>query len=501
MEETVEKHRHDHQGRSTEKQADTSPAMDFQSSHDRASIEAFPTATTPGYQDTLQPPKTALGTTDELHDDEIEYPEGGFQAWMVVVGAWCAMIPPMGILNTISVLQGWLLQNELKGVPESKAGWVSSCYAFFITTCGAQVGPIFDAFDIRVVLIPGSIGMIASMIFLSLSTGNQLRPAFHHQRSRAMVPLTLMAESEFYQMHLSLGVCGGISAAFLFNPALSAIGHWFCERRAFATGVACTAGGLGGISFSLIIQYLAPRIDFPWAMRIIALISTGSLIITNIFLRKRLPPKRKAKVLIDFRLLRDLQFGVAVVAIFFVEFAVFIPYSYISSYAIEKGLGLQKSFLLNVLLNAGAIPGRMLPGYIADRGGAFNTMCVTSLCCGVLILGLWLAAGDVDAKIMSFTTLFGFWSGAAISLSPVCISRVCKIEDYGKSTGMAYFIASFGALVGIPLAGFLLKTGSEPYRKLDLLRGGGVHGCICCILRCQGHRGWLGTGVVLEEES
>ncbi|GJD00553.1 riboflavin transporter MCH5 [Colletotrichum higginsianum] len=334
---------------------------------------------------------------------------------MVVVGAWCAMIPPMGILNTISVLQGWLLQNELKGVPESKAGWIFSCYAFFITACGAQV--------------------------------------------------------EFYQMLLSFGVCGGISAAFLFNPALSAIGHWFCERRAFATGVACTAGGLGGIGFSLIIQYLAPRIGFPWAMRIIAFLSAGSLIVTNVFLRKRLPPKRKSKALIDFRLLRDVKFGVTVVAIFFVEFAVFIPYSYISSYAIEKGLGLQKSFLLNVLLNAGAIPGRMLPGYIADRVGAFNTMCVTSLCCGLLILGLWLAAGDVDAKIMSFTTLFGFWSGAAISLSPVCISRVCKIEDYGKSTGMAYFIASFGALVGIPLAGFLLKTGTEPYRNLIIFAG------------------------------
>ncbi|KAF4777970.1 riboflavin transporter MCH5 [Colletotrichum scovillei] len=439
MEERLE----NNQEKSAEKQAGPSPAMPRRSSNDHATIEAFPGDTQP----TLQSPKTASDTIDdELHDDEIEYPDGGFQAWMVVVGAWCAMIPPMGLINTISVLQGWLLQNELRGVPESKAGWIFSCYAFFITACGAQIGPVFDAFDIRVLLIPGSIGMIASMIFLSLST-------------------------EFYQMLLSFGICGGISAAFLFNPALSAIGHWFNERRAFATGVACTAGGLGGIGFSLIIQYLAPRIGFPWAMRIIAFISTGSLVVTNIFLRKRLPPKRKAKALIDFRLLRGSRFGVTVVAVFFVEFAVFIPYSYISSYAIEKGLGLQKSFLLNVLLNAGAIPGRMLPGYIADRVGAFNTMCVTSLCCGVLILGLWLAAGDVDAKIMSFTTLFGFWSGAAISLSPVCISRVCKIEDYGKSTGMAYFIASFGALVGIPLAGFLLKTGTEPYRNLIIFAG------------------------------
>lgn len=73
---------------------------------------------------------------------------------------------------------------------------------------------------------------------------------------------------------------------------------------------------------------------------------------------------------------------------------------------------------------------------------------------------------------MSFSVLFGFWSGAAISLSPVCVSRVCKIEDYGKSSGMAYFIASFGALIGIPIAGALLDTTSDPYQSLIVFAGG-----------------------------
>ena len=72
---------------------------------------------------------------------------------------------------------------------------------------------------------------------------------------------------------------------------------------------------------------------------------------------------------------------------------------------------------------------------------------------------------------MAFSVLFGFWSGAAISLSPVCISRVCKIEDYGKSNGMAYFFASFGALVGIPIAGSLLD-GENGYERLIVFAGG-----------------------------
>ena len=50
------------------------------------------------------------------------------------------MIPPMGLLNTLAPLQAWLSQHELSGMPESTSGWIFSCYAFFITVGGAQVG-------------------------------------------------------------------------------------------------------------------------------------------------------------------------------------------------------------------------------------------------------------------------------------------------------------------------------------------------------------------------
>lgn len=76
---------------------------------------------------------------DEANDDD-SYPEGGIKAWLVVIGAWCAMVPPMGLLNTLAVLQAWIAENELDGISESKIGWIFSCYAFFITACGAQVG-------------------------------------------------------------------------------------------------------------------------------------------------------------------------------------------------------------------------------------------------------------------------------------------------------------------------------------------------------------------------
>lgn len=103
------------------------------------------------------------------------------------------MIPAMGLLNSLAVLQAWLSEHDLKGMPESTTGWIFSGYAFFLFFCGAQIGkkrrsrllvyvliedlgPIFDAHDIRLLVIPGSIGMVLSMILMSFST-SKLEPS------------------------------------------------------------------------------------------------------------------------------------------------------------------------------------------------------------------------------------------------------------------------------------------------------------------------------------
>ncbi len=262
-----------------------------------------------------------------------------------------------------------------------------------------------------------------------------------------------------------------MSASLLFNPAVAVIGQWFSKRRALATGIACTAGGIGGIIFPLIILYLDPKIGFSWSIRIIGFISAVVNAIACCLLRKRLPHNKSAGATIDLKALLDLKYGLTTLSVFLVEFAVFIPYTYISSYALAVGYSRHQAFLLNALLNVGAIPGRALPGFVADRFGAFNTLSVTSFVCAVLIFALWFTAGANKAAVYSFTILYGFWSGATISLTPVCISRVCRIEDYGKRSGTSFFIASFGVLIGIPIAGAILKLDEGSYSGVILFSG------------------------------
>ena len=69
-----------------------------------------------------------------------EYPEGGLKAWLVVLGAWCVMVPTMGIINTFSVLHSWVAEHQLVGYSDSTVGWIFSIHAFIVYFAGAQVG-------------------------------------------------------------------------------------------------------------------------------------------------------------------------------------------------------------------------------------------------------------------------------------------------------------------------------------------------------------------------
>lgn len=85
----------------------------------------------------------AYNTADAIAiNEKSDYPEGGTQAWLVVLGAWCAMVPSMGLLNTLAILEAWVSSNELPTMAPSTIGWIFSCYGFFLYFCGVQVGEL-----------------------------------------------------------------------------------------------------------------------------------------------------------------------------------------------------------------------------------------------------------------------------------------------------------------------------------------------------------------------
>lgn len=260
----------------------------------------------------------------------------------------------------------------------------------------------------------------------------------------------------------------------LNSPAYGTIAHHFNVRRGFATGIASTAGGIGGIVFPIMLQKLLPQLGFAWSTRILGFIMLALAVPQNLWIKARLPPRRETKIpenltwygklsklVPKFGVFRDKRFALAAAGIFFMEWGLFIPLTFIVSYAAANGRDATSSYTLLSYLNAGSVVGRFLPGAMADRFGRFNVIIVTiSLCCAT-VLGLWLPAGNSEALVISFAVLFGFASGSNLGLVPVCLGQLCDSRDYGRYMTTANFLASFGTLSSTPLGGALLGIGAD----------------------------------------
>ena len=183
---------------------------------------------------------------------------------------------------------------------------------------------------------------------------------------------------------------------------------------------------------------VSPKIGFEWAIRIVAFVTAFLLIVANLLIRTRLPLNKKAGASVDFKSLADTKYALTTVAVWFIELANFIPNTYISSYALHVGIDQSMAYALIPMLNAGTVVGRFLPGLIADYYGRFNIMILTTLACGIITLALWYRAEDSLPAIISYALLFGFFSGTGISLTFVCVSQVCAIEDLGMRSGTAF---------------------------------------------------------------
>lgn len=280
--------------------------------------------------------------------------------------------------------------------------------------------------------------------------------------------LLLGSCKQYWHFLLCFGVLGGIGASLIFTPAISAVSHFFFEKRATATGIATAGGALGGIILPLTLQKLFRTVGFAMATRIIGCIMIFCCILSVILVRSRLPPRPGQTVWPSIGIFRDPAYLSITLGTFFMEWALFVPIAYLASFALSTGaMTPEFSYQLIAVLNGGSSIGRWVPGYIADRLGRFNSMIAALAICTATTISLWLPASIliqdspsgahlIKALSIAYAFLFGLASGSNISLAPVCVGQLCDTQEYGRYYATCYTVVSFGTLTGIPIAGNLL---------------------------------------------
>jgi len=398
---------------------------------------------------------TSMGEEDFLpatctNENEVTYPEGGLRAWSVILGSFMALVAALGMMNTVGIYHAYIAEHFLHDYPESTISWIFSMYVFLSFFCGLQIGPIFDAHGPRGLVFAGSILLCASNLLLGLCT-------------------------QYWHFFLVFGLLGGLGTSLLFTPAFSAASHFFLQKRGTATGIAATGGSIGGVLFPLALQKLLPSVGFAWATRIVALVDVFCCLIACLLIHSRLPPKPGQSILPDFRIFRHKSYLLLTIAIFMMEWALFIPIAYLTTFAQATGAFTPAfSYQMIAIFNAGSCFGRWVPGLFADKLGRFNSMIAMLLLCSVSSLTLWLPASlltpetwsdatAIKALSIIYAVIFGFASGSNISLTPVCVGQLCDTNVYARYYATCYTVVSFSTLTGIPIAGSILQSTHGKY--------------------------------------
>ncbi|KAF7588733.1 hypothetical protein BBP40_005259, partial [Aspergillus hancockii] len=415
--------------------------------------------------------KSPTTADPESADTEFTYPEGGRDAWLVVLGAWCGLTASLGIYNTAGVFEAVISKVLLPEEAPSTIGWIFSVYAFVNWVCGVQVGPTFDAMGPRALMSAGTVCTLTGIFALSVCT-------------------------EYYQIFLSFSILTGIGSSLLLTPSMGCVAHWFLKRRGLASGIAFIGGSFGGVLFPLMIQSLLPQVGWGWSIRILAFILLVLCAISIAFCQSRVPPRKGAETtwrdtLPDPQIFIDGTgvMAVTTTGVLFTDLAYFIPITYIPSYYIDRqhlspGEALTGSaalaYQLLAILNTASCLGRYVAGDLADRFGRYNTMIVSLFLCTVSVLCFWLldiAIPDLDsyALLVVFIVLFGFCSGSNVSLTPICLGQLCETQEYGRYYASCFTIVAFGVLASLPIAGGVLNaveaTGKERYWGAALFAG------------------------------
>ena len=92
-------------------------------------------------------------------------------------------------------------------------------------------------------------------------------------------------------------------------------------------------------------------------------------------------------------------------------------------------------------MNAGGVFGRVAPAWLSDKIGRFNLLCPCSFLAGLSCLVLWMLGKDIVA-ITVFAVLYGFMSGAFISVVTPCVAQISDIREIGARIGVLYTFIS-----------------------------------------------------------
>jgi len=252
-------------------------------------------------------------------------------------------------------------------------------------------------------------------------------------------------------------------------------------------GIVIAGSSLGGCIYPILLNNVfAKPGGFSVGVRAVAFMDLGLLVIANLIMRTRLPPKSRGpqqKNSVLREVLTDGPYLIFLLGSFLIFWGVFVPFFYLQLFAALHGVVPSFVKYTITVMNAASIFGRTVPNFLADRYGPLNIIIPSSIISANLVFAM-LGATSVGGAV-AFGLFYGFFSGGAVSLvTPAAGSFVTHADhaDLGIRIGILSFVLAFAWLTGNPIAGALLSPPHYKWHQPLIFAAVVVFGGACCHL-------------------
>ncbi|EGX95934.1 monocarboxylate transporter, putative [Cordyceps militaris CM01] len=366
----------------------------------------------------MSPESSAVSSVEYLPAEphHMGVPDGGRRAWLVVLGGFINFTASFGLINSFGTFEAEYEDALLWNT--STATWIGSAQMFVLFFGGIFVGPAFDRWGARKLMLTGTFLCLVALISCSFAR-------------------------EFYQFLLAQGILFGLGSALLFYPVTSSVSEWFDKNRGLALGVVVSGASAGGILWPIILNQLFITLKIQWTHRVSAAIAIPMMLISCLLVRERKSiaghdtagNEIKASQRSVSKAICDARFLGLSGALLFINCGMMLPFFYIPQYAKNNHFDGTTANNLLAISYAASLVGRIFTGWVSDHVGSF---------------------------LIVFSLLFGFSSGGVVPLGSACVAQTTPDMGYiGLRIGVMMAICSAGTLAGGPAAGAIKDATGE----------------------------------------
>ncbi|KAL9552549.1 hypothetical protein MBANPS3_003712 [Mucor bainieri] len=393
-----------------------SNAIEVESIHDVQEAGSSASSDLTARTDTVAEKDVEKGSAQLPPVVEEEGPDGGY-GWLVVLGAFAVQITSFGVVS--SVMQDHFHQHMFADNPKALVdlSFVGTLALVFINGSSPIVQYFVARFGLRPVMIVGTLFITIALEMAGFA-------------------------SQIWHLYLTQGILFGVGASCMYGTVMAVTPQWFTKNRGVALGIVAGGSGIGGLVVPFIVTPLNRNLGPGWTYRILGFICLFCDIIACIFVKERIVRKKEKKhfsQIIDFSVLKNVNFLIFSVASDIGLFGYFVPFFFLPANATYLGLSDSQGSSLIAVCSAMNFLGRLAAGAFADRAGRINSNITFTLLTAISCLLIWTFAFDYGS-LMGFAAVFGFGCGSYFALMSPIAASLLGMEKFPSGLSLLLFL-------------------------------------------------------------